>query len=76
MKKYTVNSLTFISRYFGVDINAIREYAKKYDDIQHLRAEIRFVINHDKIATILVMLWFSTLKVVYLCLSSLKRDGC
>uniref|UniRef100_A0A2N9EM96 Uncharacterized protein n=1 Tax=Fagus sylvatica TaxID=28930 RepID=A0A2N9EM96_FAGSY len=27
--------------YFGVDINAIREYAKTYDDIQHLRAEIR-----------------------------------
>ncbi|KAB1218985.1 Phosphoglucan phosphatase DSP4, amyloplastic [Morella rubra] len=29
------------SRYFGVDINAIQEYAKTYDDIQHLRAEIR-----------------------------------
>ncbi|XP_034705267.1 phosphoglucan phosphatase DSP4, amyloplastic-like [Vitis riparia] len=27
--------------YFGVDINAIREYAKTFDDIQHLRAEIR-----------------------------------
>lgn len=27
--------------YFGVDINGIREYAKTYDDIQHLRAEIR-----------------------------------
>ncbi|KAG2729695.1 hypothetical protein I3760_01G261800 [Carya illinoinensis] len=27
--------------YFGVDINAIRDYAKKYDDITHLRAEIR-----------------------------------
>ncbi|XP_057979648.1 phosphoglucan phosphatase DSP4, amyloplastic [Malania oleifera] len=27
--------------YFGVDISAIREYAKTYDDIQHLRAEIR-----------------------------------
>ncbi|XP_041022039.1 phosphoglucan phosphatase DSP4, amyloplastic-like isoform X1 [Juglans microcarpa x Juglans regia] len=27
--------------YFGVDINAIRDYAKMYDDITHLRAEIR-----------------------------------
>ncbi|KAF5466999.1 hypothetical protein F2P56_016875 [Juglans regia] len=27
--------------YFGVDINAIRDYAKTYDDITHLRAEIR-----------------------------------
>ncbi|EEF29461.1 phosphoprotein phosphatase, putative [Ricinus communis] len=27
--------------YFGVDITAIREYAKKCGDIQHLRAEIR-----------------------------------
>ncbi|KAJ0014243.1 hypothetical protein Pint_20045 [Pistacia integerrima] len=26
--------------YFGVDISAIQEYAKTYDDIQHLRAEI------------------------------------
>ncbi|KAL3323743.1 hypothetical protein AABB24_038083 [Solanum stoloniferum] len=27
--------------YFGVDINAIREYANKCGDIEHLRAEIR-----------------------------------
>ncbi|XP_052198680.1 phosphoglucan phosphatase DSP4, amyloplastic [Diospyros lotus] len=27
--------------YFSVDITAIREYVKTYDDIQHLRAEIR-----------------------------------
>ncbi|RVW28329.1 Phosphoglucan phosphatase DSP4, amyloplastic [Vitis vinifera] len=27
--------------YFGVDINAIIEYANTFDDIQHLRAEIR-----------------------------------
>ncbi|GAV64721.1 DSPc domain-containing protein [Cephalotus follicularis] len=27
--------------YFGVDISAIREYAKTFDDIEHLRAEIR-----------------------------------
>ncbi|KAH9704116.1 phosphoglucan phosphatase DSP4 [Citrus sinensis] len=27
--------------YFGVDIIAIQEYAKTYDDIQHIRAEIR-----------------------------------
>ncbi|KAK1396550.1 Phosphoglucan phosphatase DSP4, amyloplastic [Heracleum sosnowskyi] len=27
--------------YFDVDINAIREYASTFDDIQHLRAEIR-----------------------------------
>lgn len=27
--------------YFGVDIHAIREYAKTFGDIQHLRAEIR-----------------------------------
>ncbi|KAJ7970522.1 Phosphoglucan phosphatase [Quillaja saponaria] len=27
--------------YFGVDINAIRKYSMTYDDIQHLRAEIR-----------------------------------
>ncbi|KAM7532324.1 hypothetical protein LguiB_035734 [Lonicera macranthoides] len=27
--------------YFGVDITAIRKYANKFNDIQHLRAEIR-----------------------------------
>ncbi|GMH10223.1 hypothetical protein Nepgr_012064 [Nepenthes gracilis] len=27
--------------YFGVDINAIREYVKSCDDIEHVRAEIR-----------------------------------
>ncbi|EYU39691.1 hypothetical protein ABFS82_06G181500 [Erythranthe guttata] len=27
--------------YFGVDIGAIREYANSFDDIQHVRAEIR-----------------------------------
>ncbi|PWA78969.1 phosphoglucan phosphatase DSP4, amyloplastic [Artemisia annua] len=27
--------------YFSVDINAIREYASTFDDIQHLRAQIR-----------------------------------
>ncbi|KAK6929123.1 AMP-activated protein kinase, glycogen-binding domain, partial [Dillenia turbinata] len=27
--------------YFGVDVNAIREYAATFDDIQHIRAEIR-----------------------------------
>ncbi|CAM8970808.1 unnamed protein product [Rhodiola kirilowii] len=27
--------------YFGVDINAIRDYAKTFTDIQHIRAEIR-----------------------------------
>ncbi|PKI68576.1 hypothetical protein CRG98_011062 [Punica granatum] len=27
--------------YFGVDIKAIQEYAKTYDDIEHLRARIR-----------------------------------
>jgi len=31
-------------RYFGVDINAIQEYANTCNDIQHLRAEIRFVM--------------------------------
>lgn len=31
-------------RYFGVDIDAIREYANSCNDIQHLRAEIRFVM--------------------------------
>lgn len=61
---YTVMSLTCFPRYFGVDIGVIREYAKKFDDIQHLRAEIRLVIHHDKITTILVMLWLSTLKVL------------
>ncbi|PNY00545.1 phosphoglucan phosphatase DSP4 chloroplastic-like, partial [Trifolium pratense] len=33
--------------YFGVDINAIREYAKTFDDIQHLRAEIRDFDSFD-----------------------------
>ncbi|KAM7265563.1 hypothetical protein ACFE04_003246 [Oxalis oulophora] len=28
-------------RYFGVDIKAIQEYAKTFDDIQHIRAQIR-----------------------------------
>ncbi|GAB4849205.1 Phosphoglucan phosphatase DSP4, chloroplastic [Ancistrocladus abbreviatus] len=27
--------------YFGVDINAIREYAQGYDEIEHIRGEIR-----------------------------------
>ncbi|KAJ0045124.1 hypothetical protein Pint_05932 [Pistacia integerrima] len=35
------------SRYFGVDISAIQEYAKTYDDIQHLRAEIRDFDSFD-----------------------------
>lgn len=35
--------LTATSRYFGVDIEAIRVYAKTFDDIEHLRAEIRLV---------------------------------
>ncbi|OIW01717.1 hypothetical protein TanjilG_05170, partial [Lupinus angustifolius] len=33
--------------YFGVDINAIREYAKTFNDIQHLRAEIRDFDSFD-----------------------------
>lgn len=33
--------------YFGVDIVAIREYAKTFDDIEHLRAEIRDFDAHD-----------------------------
>lgn len=41
-KKY-YGSFTCTSRYFGVDIGAIREYAKTFDDIEHLRAEIRLV---------------------------------
>lgn len=53
-----------MSRYFGVDINAIIEYANTFDDIQHLRAEIRLVMNHDKIVTFLVIFWLSTLKVL------------
>lgn len=36
-------SLTNTSRYFGVDIKAIQEYAETHDDIQHLRAQIRLV---------------------------------
>lgn len=48
------NSFTNSFRYFGVDISAIQEYAKTYDDIEHLRAEIRLVVTkeclfyHDK----------------------------
>ncbi|XP_044462724.1 phosphoglucan phosphatase DSP4, amyloplastic isoform X2 [Mangifera indica] len=33
--------------YFGVDINAIQEHAKTYDDTQHLRAEIRDFDSFD-----------------------------
>ncbi|XP_059628392.1 phosphoglucan phosphatase DSP4, amyloplastic isoform X1 [Cornus florida] len=33
--------------YFGVDITAIRKYATIYDDIQHLRAEIRDFDSFD-----------------------------
>ncbi|XP_061353421.1 phosphoglucan phosphatase DSP4, amyloplastic [Gastrolobium bilobum] len=33
--------------YFGVDINAIREYAETCNDIQHLRAEIRDFDAYD-----------------------------
>ncbi|XP_041001309.1 phosphoglucan phosphatase DSP4, amyloplastic-like [Juglans microcarpa x Juglans regia] len=33
--------------YFGVDITAIQEYAKTYDDIEHLRAEIRDFDSFD-----------------------------
>ncbi|KAF8397780.1 hypothetical protein HHK36_016702 [Tetracentron sinense] len=33
--------------YFGVDISAIREYAKTCDNIQHLRAEIRDFDSFD-----------------------------
>lgn len=41
------NFLSTTSRYFGVDIIAIQEYAKTYDDIQHIRAEIRSVITNE-----------------------------
>lgn len=43
MKKITMDPLLSTSRYFGVDIGAIQEYAKTSDDIEHLRAEIRLV---------------------------------
>ncbi|KAL8130495.1 hypothetical protein V2J09_019650 [Rumex salicifolius] len=33
--------------YFSVDIKAIQEYAKTYDDIEHIRAEIRDFDKHD-----------------------------
>ncbi|XP_050386619.1 phosphoglucan phosphatase DSP4, amyloplastic [Argentina anserina] len=33
--------------YFGVDIGAIQEYAKEFDDIEHLRAEIRDFDSYD-----------------------------
>ncbi|KAK4835883.1 hypothetical protein QYF36_015736 [Acer negundo] len=33
--------------YFGVDIRAIQQYAGTYDDIQHLRAEIRDFDSYD-----------------------------
>ncbi|KAL5569495.1 hypothetical protein UlMin_026070 [Ulmus minor] len=33
--------------YFGVDIGAIQYYAKTFDDIEHLRAEIRDFDAHD-----------------------------
>ncbi|KAG6389785.1 hypothetical protein SASPL_151259 [Salvia splendens] len=33
--------------YFGVDITAIREYANSFDDIQHVRAKIRWVTIWD-----------------------------
>ncbi|KAG6665560.1 hypothetical protein I3843_02G146900 [Carya illinoinensis] len=33
--------------YFGVDITAIHEYTKTYDDIEHLRAEIRDFDSFD-----------------------------
>ncbi|KAM6584323.1 hypothetical protein CsatB_011325 [Cannabis sativa] len=33
--------------YFGVDIGAIQEYASTFDDIEHLRAEIRDFDAHD-----------------------------
>ncbi|KAK9911552.1 hypothetical protein M0R45_035451 [Rubus argutus] len=35
------------ARYFGVDIGAIQEYAKEFDDIEHLRAEIRDFDAYD-----------------------------
>lgn len=43
MRVGAVNVISFIniSRYFGVDIGAIRDYAKQCDDIEHIRAEIR-----------------------------------
>lgn len=33
--------------YFGVDINAIRKYAQSYNDIEHIRAEIRDFDGYD-----------------------------
>ncbi|CAN6542093.1 unnamed protein product [Malus baccata var. baccata] len=35
------------SRYFSVDIGDIREYANTFDDIEHLRAEIRDFDSYD-----------------------------
>ena len=39
------------SRYFGVDISAIQDYAKACGDIQHLRARIRLVIANPRFIT-------------------------
>lgn len=41
LERAMVFSVNFLSRYFSVDIEAIREYASTFDDIEHLRAEIR-----------------------------------
>ncbi|KAF6134351.1 hypothetical protein GIB67_005743 [Kingdonia uniflora] len=38
---FCFDSFTSAARYFSVDIIAIQEYAKQYDDIEHIRAEIR-----------------------------------
>lgn len=52
------NSFTTVSRYFGVDISAIQEHAKTCGDIQHLRAEIRLVVEKIMVF-ILVVIFFS-----------------
>ena len=57
-----INSLTSSSRYFGVDIGAIQEYAKEFDDIEHLRAEIRLVMR--KIVGVFFLLLFVYIEYV------------
>ncbi|XP_028092427.1 phosphoglucan phosphatase DSP4, amyloplastic-like isoform X9 [Camellia sinensis] len=53
--------------YFGVDITGIREYADTYDDIQHLRAEIRdfdaFDLRMQLPAVLAHMFWFDGYKL-------------
>ncbi|KAL8171033.1 hypothetical protein V2J09_022837 [Rumex salicifolius] len=66
--------------YFNVDIHSIRKYAQAYDDIEHIRAEVRDFDKHDlrmRLPAVIALLYKATKRnggVAYIhCTAGLGR---